>query len=233
MRLIVFGANGPTGRRLVEQALPAGHEVTAVTRNPAEIRARPGLRVVRGDVRDATAVDSAIAGGDAVLSGLGVSYSRQPIDVYSVGTANMIAAMRRHKVDRLMVVSSVALDPCYRPSTSFSYTRVIEPFFMRRPGRTLYEDISRMEASVRASDLNWTIVRACWLFDTDLVSAYQFNEVTPRSMFTARSDLAAGMLTAMCDDLFGRKVVAVSTTNGTPSMMQQVWREGITKRKVR
>ena len=36
MRLSVFGANGATGRLLVRQALDAGHEVTAVTRRPAE-----------------------------------------------------------------------------------------------------------------------------------------------------------------------------------------------------
>lgn len=40
----------------------------------------------------------------------------------------------------------------------------MKPLFMRKPGRTLYEDNRRMEELVRDSELDWTIVRACWLF---------------------------------------------------------------------
>jgi putative NADH-flavin reductase len=75
MRLTVFGASGATGRRLVEQALGAGHHVTAVTRRPERIPPRDGLRALGADVADTGAVDAAIAGSDAVLSALGVSYS--------------------------------------------------------------------------------------------------------------------------------------------------------------
>ena len=96
MRIAVFGANGPTGRHLVDQALAAGHRVVAVTRNPNDIPLRDGLTVARADVTDAQAVDAAIAGCDAVLSAIGVSYSSKLISVYSVGATNIIAAMERH-----------------------------------------------------------------------------------------------------------------------------------------
>jgi putative NADH-flavin reductase len=76
MRLTVFGANGPTGHHLVDQALAAGDRVTAVTRHPDSIPPREGLTVIGADVADADAVDATIAGSDAVLSALGVSYSR-------------------------------------------------------------------------------------------------------------------------------------------------------------
>ncbi|MGW1092923.1 NAD(P)H-binding protein, partial [Streptomyces sp. NPDC002596] len=49
MRIAVFGANGPTGRRLTDQALAAGHEVVAVTRRPGSLPARPGLAVAVAD----------------------------------------------------------------------------------------------------------------------------------------------------------------------------------------
>jgi putative NADH-flavin reductase len=58
MRLTVFGASGGTGRRLLEQALGAGHNVTAVTRRPACIPPREWLNVVGADVADADAVDA-------------------------------------------------------------------------------------------------------------------------------------------------------------------------------
>jgi putative NADH-flavin reductase len=233
MRLAVFGANGPTGHHLVDQALAAGDRVTAVTRHPDRIPPRKGLTVVGADVADADAVDAAIAGSDAVLSALGVSYSRKPISVYSQGATNIIAAMHRHGVKRLVVVSSAPLDPAYRASDSLFFTRVMEPLFMRRPGRTTYDDMRRMESLVRASDLDWTIIRSCWLFDAAAVTDYRLAENSAGGMFTARADLAASMLAQLADDRFVRKMVGVNTTAGTPSLIRQIWREGITKQKTR
>jgi putative NADH-flavin reductase len=226
MRLTVFGASGGTGRWLINQALGAGHQVTAVTRLPASIPPREWLNVVGADVADADAVDAAIAGSDAVLSALGVSYSRKPISVYSQGATNVIAAMHRHGVKRLVVVSSAPLDPAYRPSDSLFFTRVLEPLFMRRPGRTTYDDLRRMESLVRASDLDWTIIRSCWLFDAAAVTDYWLAANSASGMFTARADLAASMLAQLADDRFIRKVVGVTTTAGTPSIIRQIWREG-------
>jgi putative NADH-flavin reductase len=108
MRIVVFGANGPTGRQVVSQAVGAGHEVAAVTRHPWQIQARERLAVVRADARDEAAVDGAVAGAGAVLSALGVSYTRQPVSVYSAGTGNIIAAMGRHGVRRLVVAGTAA-----------------------------------------------------------------------------------------------------------------------------
>jgi putative NADH-flavin reductase len=233
MQLTVFGASGATGRRLLEQALGAGHTVTAVTRRPDRMPPRAGLQVVGGDVADAHAVDAAVAGSDAVLSALGVSYNRKPISVYSQGTGNIIAAMHRQGVKRLVVVSSAPLDPAYRASDSLLYARVLEPLFMRRPGRTLYEDLRRMESLVRASDLDWTIIRACWLFDAAEVTHYRLADNSADGMFTSRADLAASMLAQLADDRFIRRAVGVATTAGTPSIIGQIWRENITKPKRR
>ena len=73
MKLLVFGATGGTGRRLVQQALEQGHVVTAFARDPSKIKlAHDNLRVVRGDVLQPDSVESAVAGQDAVVSALGV-----------------------------------------------------------------------------------------------------------------------------------------------------------------
>jgi putative NADH-flavin reductase len=229
MRIAVFGANGATGRHLVDHALTAGHHVVAVTRNPNDIRPRDGLTVAGADVTDAEAVDAAIAGCDAVLSALGVSYSSKPISVYSVGATNIIAAMERHRVKRLVLVSSASIDPAYHPSNSVFYTRIVEPYFMRKPGRTLYEDTSRMEALVQASALNWTIMRSAWLFESTAVTDYQVRENTAGGMYTGPADLAASLLAQLNEDRFVRKIAAVNTTVGTPNMIKQIWREGIRK----
>jgi uncharacterized protein YbjT (DUF2867 family) len=229
MRIVVFGANGPTGRLLVDQALRAGHEVAAVTRRPDGGSPRDALTVVGADVTDPDAVATAVAGSDAVLSTVGVPYSRRPISVYSVGATNIVAAMERHDVRRLVAVSSAAIDPAYRASDSFFFTRVMEPLFMRRPGMTLYTDLRRMEAVVRASAVDWTIIRPAWLFTTSAVTAYRVTEHSANGMYTARTDLAASMLAQLTDDRYVHRAIGVVTTTVAPNIIRQIWRESIRK----
>ena len=112
MKIVIFGANGRTGRLLTEQALSAGHTVGAVTRHPAEFPiAHKRLTVTEADVIDADAVERAVEGADVVLSTLGVPFARETIRVYSDGVRNIAAAMSQHGVKRLAVVSSSATEP--------------------------------------------------------------------------------------------------------------------------
>ena len=226
MRIVVFGANGSTGRLLVSQALAAGHEVSAVTRRPEQFpQQHPNLTVARADVLDESAVDTVVGGANAVLSTLGVPFGRQPVTVYSLGVRNILAAMERHSVRRLAVVSSSATDPKPYPDAGFLFNRVLQPFVVNVLGKTVYEDMRRMEALVGKSDVDWTIVRSSGLFDTEFVSDYAVAEDHIGGRFTARSDLAAVMLAQVNDDRWVRKILAVATSENLPTMRQLVLRE--------
>ena len=73
MKVLVFGATGGTGSRIVQQALQQGHVVTAFARDPGKVHlAHDNLRVVRGDILQPDSVATAVAGQDAVMSALGV-----------------------------------------------------------------------------------------------------------------------------------------------------------------
>jgi len=86
MKIVVFGANGATGRLLTAQALAASHEVVAVTRRPGVFpKGHSRLSVVGADVHDTPAVDQAIQGADVVLSTLGVPFTHKPVN--TTGTA--------------------------------------------------------------------------------------------------------------------------------------------------
>ncbi|GAA4716061.1 NAD(P)-dependent oxidoreductase [Phytohabitans rumicis] len=230
MRTVIFGASGPTGRQLTEQALAAGHEVTAVTRHAGGIQARAGLTVVTADVADAEAVDRAVAGSDAVLSSLGVPLSSKPIHVYSHGNANIVAAMHRHGVKRLITVSSSVMDPTWRPTGEHFFNYVMDPLVNRRMGRTAHEDMRRMEAIVRDSNLAWTIARPSGLFDHPTATRYQVAQDVADGLFTARADLAASMLAQLTDDRFVQRAMAVITTEVRPSIAGLIWREAVAKR---
>ena len=79
MNILVFGASGGTGTRIVQQALQQGHVVTAFARDPAKIHlTHANLHVVRGDILNEDTVKTAVAGQDAVLSAVG---TRLPIKI--------------------------------------------------------------------------------------------------------------------------------------------------------
>ncbi len=77
MNVVVLGAAGKLGRRLVESCLEANHDVTAAVRNPDQFRhalgSTPGLklRVFRFDATESTTLDAALAGHDAAISAAG------------------------------------------------------------------------------------------------------------------------------------------------------------------
>jgi uncharacterized protein YbjT (DUF2867 family) len=226
MRIVIFGANGQTGRLLTRRALDAGHTAVAVTRNPDGFPfADPRLTVVEADVRDASSLVAAVDGADAVLSTLGVPFSLKPIDTYSVGIRNVVAAMQKTSVQRLVIVSSTgAYHYPGRRETPVSL-RLFEPIITRTIGKTTYDDQRRMEDIVRDSGLDWTIVRPSGLFDLPEPTNYVAGEVDPVGGFTARIDLADYMITLAADPSTVGKTVVVSTTEHTPTMWQMIRRE--------
>ncbi|HEX7428752.1 MAG TPA: NAD(P)H-binding protein, partial [Mycobacterium sp.] len=220
MKLVIFGANGQTGRLATALALKAGHEVVAVTRRPREFPlAGLGLTVVQADVRDASAVGPVVAGVDAVVSTLGVTFTREPVDTYSVGTGNIVAAMRAAGTRRLVAVSSTAAYPTRRSRAPLTL-RLVEPVITRTIGKTVYDDIRRMESIVRDSGLDWTVVRPSGLFDLPEPTSYVSGDVDPVGGFTARIDLADYLVSLAADTATTRRTVIVSTTDNTPSLWE-------------
>ncbi|CDO27279.1 NAD(P)-dependent oxidoreductase [Mycolicibacterium porcinum] len=227
MRIVIFGANGATGRLLTRRALDAGHTAVAVTRHPEQFPITgDALTVAAADVRDAAAVTEVVDGADAVLSTLGVTFTMDPVDTYSVGVGNIVAAMSATGVDRLAVVSSTAIaDYPGRTDTPFAL-RVVQPVISRIFGRTLYADMRRMEDIVTGSGLNWTIVRPSGLFDLPEVTEYVAGQRDPVGAFTSRTDLADYLLRLAAAPETGA-TVTISTTVDTPSMWQLLRREAL------
>ncbi|MFD6274354.1 NAD(P)-dependent oxidoreductase [Streptomyces sp. NPDC060209] len=230
MRIAVFGANGPTGRHLTGQALAAGHEVVAVTRRPGSLPARPGLTVALADATDPEAVDAAVDGTDAVLSALGTRFSKETVTTYSASATAITGAMTRHGVKRLLAVSSSIADPDWRPTGAHFFNHVLDPLVNRRLGRTLHEDMRRMEAVIRRTDLDWTLVRPSGLFEHSHVTGYRTAETSADGVFTARADLAASMLRELEEQRYVRKAMGVVTTAVKPNIVKLIWNEGVKKR---
>lgn len=230
MKIAVFGANGSTGHLLTKQAVASGHAVTAVTRHPETFPLRhERLRVMRGDVFDLSSVEQAIAGQDAVLSTLGVPFSRKPITVYSQGIAHIVQAMNHSGIRRLVCVSSSATGTNHDTGGGFIFDKIMQPIIISTIGQTTYADMAQMEALVTSSQLDWVIVRPSGLFETPVVTDYQVAETHIRGQFTSRTDLADFMLQQLTHDQYLRKIMAIATFSMLPSVFQFMAQEAFKK----
>lgn len=218
MELAVFGANGPTGRLVVRQALDAGHHVAAVTRRPDQYPiSSPHLDVVAADVTDPDGVERSVRESQAVISTYGVPYSRRTITVYSEGITNIVRAMVLHGVERLVCVSSTTVATEDTPGESLFWRRAVIPLLRNVLGRTVYDDMARMESVVVGSSLDWTIVRPAGLFDA--AEASDDYEVAPQRLpgrVTSRADLADLLVKEAVEPQHSRSVVDIITRSAAP-----------------
>lgn len=153
MRILIFGASGRTGGELVRQALERAHTVSAFTRIADRVAPAESLNVIVGDVGDKDAVSKAVAGHDAVVSVLGVGRALKHDQVVIDGVGHIVSAMAEQGVRRLVYQSFIGV-PDSRAAVGFVLGR-IAPL----PLRHEIADHVAKEALVRASGLDWTIVR--------------------------------------------------------------------------
>lgn len=205
MKITVFGATGGIGRHLVDQAVAAGHEVTAVVRRPERLADRP-VRVVGADLAadDPTALRTAVAGADAVLSGLGPR-SAADFGIAARGTAKIVEAMTGTGVRRIVVVSAAPVGVVPSPGRPHPPARdpgdgPLMRFLMgpaiRRVLRRHYADLALMEEMLRDGDLDWTAVRPPRLTDKPVTGGYRtaYGRNIRGGLTVSRADVAHLML---------------------------------------
>jgi uncharacterized protein YbjT (DUF2867 family) len=205
MRLTIFAATGGVGRHLVTQALDAGHQVTAVARNPRNLPA--GARV---------------EGADAVLSGLGPRDPRKDAGVTSRGTRAIVAAMQAAHVRRLVVVSAAPVGtvaspgqpnpPKHDPGDGFFMRHLGAPFARTMFGAH-YADLAVMEDMLRDSGLDWTIDRPPKFNDKPLTGRYRvaFGRNIRGGFSIPRADVAHHMLRVLDEPETIKQVIGLAT----------------------
>ncbi|GAA2563930.1 SDR family oxidoreductase [Winogradskya consettensis] len=210
LKVVVVAATGGIGRQLLKQALEAGHDVTAVVRDPTRLGDVP-VRVVRCDLARAAPgeLDEAMAGAGAVLSALGAR-SGAEAGVASRGTHAIVQAMRATGVRRVIAVSAASVGtvpspgrpapPRYNPGDG-PVTRYVFAPVAKKLFRPHYLDLAIMEDVLRDSGLDWTVSRPPRLLDHALRPAYRTaRDVNVRGgMFISRVDVARHMLSLIDD----------------------------------
>ncbi len=208
MNVVVVAATGGVGRELLTQARAAGHAVTAVARRPV---AADGVRGVQADLAapELGALVDALRGADAVLSALG-RRTRADRGIAARGTRALLRAMASAGARRLVVVSAAPVSttpsparphpPRHDPGEGWLQRHVLTPL-LRRALADVYADLADMEDAVRASGLDWTIVRPPRLTDGPLTGRYRtaVDRNVRGGLAVSRADLAHLMLQAAGD----------------------------------
>ncbi|NUP05464.1 MAG: SDR family NAD(P)-dependent oxidoreductase [Polyangiaceae bacterium] len=217
MKIVVIGATGGSGRAAVERLVAEGHEVTAFSRNADPLREiSSSIRVLNGDVMNEEDLDRAIAGQDAVVVTLGISESALRVrlfgaaktrdDVRSAGTRNVIRAMRRHGVQKLVVQTSFGVGET-KTKLPFIYDLMFKMLLKQQ-----IADTERQEEEVRASGLDWVLAQPVNL--TDAVTegpAFASAAGETRSMKISRREVGRFLAEAAQSSAFVGRSVALSS----------------------
>lgn len=205
MHIAVFGATGGTGRHFLEQALAQGHSVSALVRDPAKLDiSHPQLQLVTGNVLEPTAVARTLEGSTAVVCSLGTT-SNNPGDVVSTGTKNIIHHLQQHGPQRLLVVTSLGV------GDSADQVPFVFKLLMKSVLKKVMADKEVQEAAVRASGLEWTIVRPGGL--TDGPATGQYTVGTGREIKAGqvrRADVAQFLMQELTAAQYLRQAVAIT-----------------------
>lgn len=206
MKVLVFGATGTVGRELVRQALEMGHTVTAFARDPSKLEIKhPSLEIIEGDVMDSALVDRAVAGHDAVLVALGAGTKGQ---VRSTGTCNIIQAMQRNGVRRLVCLSTLGVGDS-RAHLNFYWKYIMFGMLLR----AAFADHVSQEEHVIRSGLDWTIVRPAAYTDGERTGNYRHGfPATAKGLKLkiSRADVADFVLTQLADNSYVHMTPGVS-----------------------
>ena len=192
MKIAVIGASRGVGYELLKMALEEGHDVTALLRSPAKLMiSHPRLKIVNGDILYPTSVSAVVAGNDAICLCIGIAPTRKPVDVFSRGAECVLAAMEKGAHQKLISVTGIGAGDS-KGHGGFIYDRLINPLLLG----TIYADKDRQESIIKASAIEWLIVRPGFLTNGPRTGKYRVIEnlsgVTAGKI--SRADVADFML---------------------------------------
>lgn len=166
MNSLVTGGAGFVGNRLCAALAAAGWKVSAFGRRPPAIGAGPGVEFISGDIRDAEAVEKAVAGAEIVFhlaAALGASRlgAEGFLAVNAGGTRNVMEAARKSGIRRVVHFSSAGVLGHVRPGDVADEKYSLDPQDTYDKTKLAGERIV-LEAAAKGLDV--VVVRPGWVY---------------------------------------------------------------------
>lgn len=202
MKLVVLGATGGTGLKIVGQAIERGYSVTTFVRAPERLKAFDGrIGVIKGDLLNVSQLEMALRGHDAVLSAFGPRPDGEKI--WPQFAMRLAEAMVHAGVRRVLALSVAFLFKDSIVPPAFILGRLFLP--------SVVKQASEMETELMKSGLDWTILRPPRLTDTARTGRYRVREGRlPTFGFSiSRADVADFALQAIKDQTTVGKIIGI------------------------
>lgn len=192
MNILIFGASGKLGTLVVKKALEKDHKVTAFVRNASRLSLKDSnLNIIEGNVINREDIKKALIGNDIVISTVGHKKDT-PNGMMKTFAEHIVSTMSEHNMKRFITLLGAGVHDPKDPPASFGRKSVLALMKIVVP-RILNdsEDHSRI---IRASNLDWTIVRPTMLSNEPAKRKYKTGYVSPGFTSVSREDVAAFML---------------------------------------
>ena len=148
MKVVLFGASGMIGSRVLNELVRRGHTVTAVIRHPEKVQPANGVKVVQGDITSRTDVAEAAQGADAAISAY--SPPRTNPETIVDATRSLLSGLADVGVTRVIVVGGAgSLEVA--PGVQLVDTPSFPPVWMAIA--LAHRDVLPV---LKESDLDWT-----------------------------------------------------------------------------
>lgn len=200
-KLLILGASGGCGSWAVQFAKQRGYQVRVLIRAATQYDAPEGVEVIRGEVLDYATLDKAMHGQDLVLSCLGIQRKHQanpwsevvsPIDLAQRSADNIVKAMSKHKIQRIVAVSAAGV------GDSFNKMSPLMKLLVQTSNvKVTFSDFKNMEDILAKNNLDSLVVRPVALVDKASNKRPQLVEQFKMTSQISKHDVAKWMIDAI------------------------------------
>jgi uncharacterized protein YbjT (DUF2867 family) len=213
--IVVIGATAQSAPEIIRQALEQGRKVTALARRPEAVSnaGHANLKIVKGDVREPATIEAALTGKEVVISLIGPRVDPrvelESMDLYTVGTANIAAAMKKKGNKKLIVTSSLGAENVVTEKPKGTELRDMWLW----NGRKLYADMSAMEKMMPGLGLQYVILRPGFMLDQPMARNLRIavDDTSPKGAgpIVTFADFADFTLKQVDADQYNSKAVSI------------------------
>lgn len=205
MKLLLLGATGRIGSKVLEQAVAAGHSITVLARHPEAIKiSAPNLAVVAGDATNHEQLASLVAGQDAIISTLG-HFGPKYSDVSTTAARTILEQLT--PAQRYIGVTGQVPDPKDPPQPLLG--QLANMLIKRLPGNVYGDGLSHYQ-TLKASNKKWMMARFPRLSSGKLTGTYRVGYLPVGALDTlSYADAAHFLLSQISSDTWLRQAPIV------------------------
>lgn len=205
-KVVVFGASGKVGSRIIVRLLEKDIQVTAFVHGEHAFAPNPHLTIFKGNIYSADDVRAALSGADAVVSALG-SWGTPKKDILSSGMQNIIPAMQASGIKKIVSVTGAdARAPGDKPDLMHKLTHS----FFGVVANKILEDGEKHITLLAGSKLDWTVLRSPVMNESGTSGSYVLRETLPSLTATIhRDDVASAMVDLLESDQYVRRAPVI------------------------